>query len=135
MSKSFISAIVVNALIAGIFIFLQLGPQKIWKKVLGPTGDISWFWLSVNIGLFSLVLVFVVTSISVKIKSELVRFESVQGSHGEETQKTTLFGLKKELENSASELISEAVDFFKTAERDFEAGRYRDAIKNYQTRR
>jgi tetratricopeptide (TPR) repeat protein len=52
--------------------------------------------------------------------------------HGESVQKATLTGFERELKEAAAEKESEARDYFKAAERDFAAQRYRDAASNYQ---
>jgi tetratricopeptide (TPR) repeat protein len=58
--------------------------------------------------------------------------ELTQGPRGALAQKATPTGFKKELEEAASELASEAEDYFNAAERDFAAIRYRDAASNYE---
>ncbi len=56
----------------------------------------------------------------------------VQGPGGEPIQKATSTGFKKELEDTAAELVKEAEDYFNAAERDFGAHRYQDAAANYR---
>ena len=58
--------------------------------------------------------------------------ETVQGPGGELTQKATITGFKRELQEAADELVREAEDYFNAAERDFAASRFRDAATNYQ---
>ncbi|HEC93473.1 MAG TPA: hypothetical protein ENI51_10890 [Candidatus Atribacteria bacterium] len=68
MAKSYLIYII-NAVLAGIFIYLQMGPQKLWKKIISTHGDISWSWFFVNMILLILICAFIVTSISIYIKS------------------------------------------------------------------
>ncbi len=58
--------------------------------------------------------------------------EFSQGPRGELTQKATLSGFKKELEEAAAERVSEAEDYFNAAERDLLSNRYKDAANNYK---
>ena len=57
--------------------------------------------------------------------------EQSQGPGGEIIQKATATGFKKELEEGADELKSEAEDYFNAAEHDYEEMRYREAANNY----
>lgn len=55
--------IIINAMLAGIFIYLQLGPQKLWKKIISTHGDISWIWFFANMILLILICIFIITAI------------------------------------------------------------------------
>ena len=55
-----------------------------------------------------------------------------QGLGGESLQKATLEGFRKELEDTAMELVEEAEDYFDAGERDYTANRFQDAATNYQ---
>jgi hypothetical protein len=57
---------------------------------------------------------------------------SVSRPYREFTQKATLTEFEKELAEAATERASGARDYFKAAEHDFEARRYRDSAENYQ---
>ena len=67
--------------------------------------------------------------LSLKLKPSV---EVIQGPGGGLTQRATLTGFEKELEEAASERAREVKDYFNAAERDFAARRYRDAANNYQ---
>jgi len=69
ISKSFLISIILNVVVVAFFLILQLGPLKLWKKVISPNGDISWIWFSANMFLLILIAVFIVTSISIYIKT------------------------------------------------------------------
>lgn len=58
--------------------------------------------------------------------------ELTQGPRGGLTEKATPSVLKRELKDAGAELVSKAEDYFKAAERDFEARQYADAASNYQ---
>ena len=59
-------------------------------------------------------------------------FEQTQGPGGQTFEKATLTGFKEELREETVELESEAEDYFNSAERDFAAGLYWDAVNSYQ---
>src|SRR6267142_1379798 len=59
-------------------------------------------------------------------------FEVNQGPFGDATQKATYTAFDRELQNAAVERMSEARDYFRSAERDFAMARYQDAAGNYE---
>ncbi len=58
--------------------------------------------------------------------------EQIPGPRGEQTQKATLTGFKKEVKEAAAEAAKEAEGYFSAAERDFKARHYKEAAENYQ---
>ena len=73
MSKSFIALIVLNSVVIGFLTYLQLGPLNLWRKIFSPSGNISWIWLLANIGILGLLLIFIITSVSIYVKSNSLK--------------------------------------------------------------
>jgi len=58
--------------------------------------------------------------------------EPTQGPKGEITQKATLTGFERELQDAAADLAARAKKHFEAAEDDYRERRYRDAAERYQ---
>ena len=135
MSRSSIITIVVNAALVAIFIYLGLGPQKLWKRVIEASGEISWTWLILNILILNLLILLAVTSISKDLRSANPRLDLTQGPLGEPTQKAPLSVFKMELQDASSSLanqLSQAEDYFNAAERDRQALKFENAANSYE---
>jgi len=135
MDRSFLVTIVVNGILVALFIYLGFGPQRFWKKMLPPSGDIAWGWVWINIGIFVALFLFVLTQIAMHFKTARSLMEPSVGPHGELAQKASPTGFKKELVDQAKEQAAraEAAEaYFDAAEYDFGANLYKDAALNYQ---
>ncbi|MFA5340008.1 MAG: tetratricopeptide repeat protein, partial [Candidatus Omnitrophota bacterium] len=106
--------IVCDAVIAAVFIYLGLGPEKLWKKVISTQGDISWGRLSYNLALLGLLIISIVITISIQMKS------AQQQQRQEEIQRATLQKVNEVLagqqgnkitDNEISSLIYEKTGF------------------------
>ena len=132
MNQKIFISILINAIILAGALYLQLGPQRMWKKILSPAGDISFTWLFLNLAVLDAVLIFLITSVAINLKAVGSMFEPVEGRSGEVIQKATPTAIKKELADAAKDLAEKAENYFNAAEGDFASKNYQDASKNYQ---
>lgn len=63
MVNSFLVIVIVNVISIAILTYFQLGPSKLWSKVVSHDGSISLFWFFTNFIILMIVLVFTYSSI------------------------------------------------------------------------